>query len=149
MARTAMVTGASSGIGLELAKLLAADAHDVVLVARSEDRLRELAGDLGDGTRVVVADLSDPASPAAVAAEVPEVDVLVNNAGVGDFGEFARGDLDRTMAMLHLNIGALTELTHRYVQGMLERGGGRILNVASTAAFQPGPLMAVYYATKE
>lgn len=110
---TALVTGASSGIGLELAKLDAADGHDLVLVARSTDRLDALAAEIGPGrVRVIGADLA------------------------------------KTLAMIALNISSLTELTHRYLPGMLARGNGRVLNVASLAAFQPGPLMAVYDATK-
>jgi hypothetical protein len=144
---TALVTGASSGIGRDLARLLAADGYDVVLVARRADALEALAAELG-GARVLAADLADPAAPAKLAAEVPDVDVLVNNAGVGDYGPFAEADLAKTLGMLQLNVAALTELTRRYLPGMLERGNGRVLNVASTAAFQPGPLMAVYYATK-
>lgn len=146
-ARTALVTGASSGIGLELARCLASDGYDLVLVARSGDKLQSLADELG-GARVLVADLADPAAPAKVAAEVPAVDVLVNNAGVGDFGPFVDADLDRALSMLQLNVVSLTHLTRAYLPGMVERGSGRVLNVASTAAFQPGPLMAVYYATK-
>lgn len=146
---TALVTGASGGIGLELARLLAADGHDLVLVARSAGKLDELAAELAaERTRVIVADLSRPDAAAAIHAEVPEVDVLVNNAGVGDFGAFVDADLSKTLAMIQLNVTSLTELTHRYLPGMAARGSGRILNVASTAAFQPGPLMAVYYASK-
>jgi short-subunit dehydrogenase len=143
---TALVTGASGGIGLEIARVLAPD-HDLVLVARSAAKLDAVAGELG-GARVIAADLSDPSAVAKIVAEVPEVDVLVNNAGVGDFGAFAEADLDRTLAMIQLNVTSLTALTRRYLPGMLERGHGRVLNVASTASFQPGPLMAVYYATK-
>jgi uncharacterized protein len=145
---TAIVTGASSGIGLELARLLAKDGHDVVLVARSETKLRDLADELGPKTRIVTADLSKPEAAATIVAQVPEADVLVNNAGIGDFGPFAEADLAKTLGMIQLNITSLTELTHRYLPGMVQRGNGRIMNVASTAAFQPGPLMAVYYATK-
>jgi len=143
---TALVTGASGGIGLEVARVLAPD-HDVVLVARSASKLDALASEL-DGARAVAADLSDPSGVAKVVAEVPDVDVLVNNAGVGDFGFFAEADLDRTLAMIQLNVVSLTALSRRYLPGMLERGHGRIMNLASTASFQPGPLMAVYYATK-
>lgn len=143
---TALVTGASSGIGLEIARVLAPD-HDLVLVARSAAKLEALAAELG-GARVITADLSDPAAPAKIAAEVPAVDVLINNAGVGDFGPFAEADPDKTLGMIQLNVTALTALTRTYLPGMLERGTGRIMNVASTASFQPGPLMAVYYATK-
>lgn len=142
----ALVTGASGGIGLEIARVLAPD-HDVVLVARSAAKLETLSEELG-GARVIAADLSDPSAVAKIAAEVPSVDVLVNNAGVGDFGPFAQADVDATLAMIQLNVVSLTALTRAYLPGMLERRSGHILNVASTAAFGPGPLMAVYYATK-
>ena len=144
---TAIVTGASSGIGRELARLLAADGHRLVLVARRSDSLDALAKEL-EGARAIEADLADPSTPARLAAEVPDVDVLVNNAGIGDFGPFAEADLAKTMGLLQLNVGAVTELTRRYLPGMLERGHGKVLNLASTAAFQPGPLMAAYYASK-
>ncbi len=143
---TALITGASGGIGMEIARALAPD-HDLVLVARSVAKLEALADELG-GARVVAADLADPAGVSKVVAEVPAADVLVNNAGVGDFGEFATVDLDKTLAMIQLNVTSLTALTRHFLPGMLERGEGRIMNVASTASFQPGPLMAVYYATK-
>jgi short-subunit dehydrogenase len=143
---TALVTGASSGIGSEIARVLAAD-HDLVLVARSADKLAALATELG-GAQVIAADLSDPAGVASVTGAVPTVDVLVNNAGVGDFGAFADADVDKTLAMIQLNVTSLTALTRHYLPGMLERGHGQVMNVASTASFQPGPLMAVYYATK-
>ncbi len=142
----ALVTGASGGIGLEIARVLAPD-HDLVLVARSAGKLEALAAELG-GARVIAADLSDPAAVGKIAAEVPNTDVLVNNAGVGDFGPFAEADADKTLAMIQLNVTALTALTRQYLPGMLARGSGRVLNVASTASFQPGPLMAVYYTTK-
>ena len=144
---TALITGASSGIGLEIARILAKD-HDVVLAARSEPALRELATELGGKARFVVSDLSDPAGAAKLAAEVPDVGVLVNNAGFGDFGEFATASPERIDQMIELNVGSLTRLSRVYLPAMLQRGSGRIMNVASTAAFQPGPLMAVYYATK-
>ncbi|MBA3287041.1 MAG: SDR family oxidoreductase [Acidimicrobiia bacterium] len=144
---TALVTGASSGIGLELTRLLAADGKRVVLAARSTSALEQLAASLPDAV-AVTADLSTPAGVAALVETVPDVDVLVNNAGVGDFGAFVEADPDRTMAMIQLNVAALTQLTRRYLPAMVERGSGKVLNVASTAAFQPGPLMAVYYATK-
>lgn len=143
----ALITGASSGIGLELARLLAADGHDLVLVARRRERLTELAAELGQG-RVIAADLADRGAPAMIAEQVPSVDILVNNAGHGDSGPFAYADRATQLSMIDVNIRALTELSRLYLPGMLERGDGRILNVASTAAFQPGPLMAVYYASK-
>ncbi len=146
-AKRALVTGASSGIGLELARLLAADGYALTLVARNEQALEALADELG-GAQVVVADLGVPGAVASVVSAAPDVDVLVNNAGVGDYGPFNATNPAKTAAMLQLNTSALTELTRAYLPGMLERGHGRVLNIASTAAFQPGPLMAVYYATK-
>jgi uncharacterized protein len=143
---TALVTGASGGIGLEIARVLAPD-HDLVLVARSGARLEEVASELGNA-RTIALDLAADGSVASVVAQVPDVDVLVNNAGVGDFAPFAESDPARLDTQLALNVGALTQLSRAYLPGMLARGHGRILNVASTAAFQPGPLMAVYYATK-
>ena len=143
---TALVTGASGGIGLEIARVLAPD-HDLVLVARSAAKLDALATELG-GARVIAADLADPSAVGKIVADVPDVDVLVNNAGVGDFGAFAGVDLDKTLGMIQLNVASLTALTRHYLPGMLERGHGRVMNIASTASFQPGPLMAVYYATK-
>lgn len=144
---TALVTGASSGIGRDLARLLAADGHDLVLAARSEGPLHDLADELG-GARVVVVDLGRPDGPATLVAALPEVDVLVNNAGVGDFAAFADADPAKLAVMMQLNMVSLTELMRHYLPGMVERGSGRVLNVASTASFVPGPLMAVYYATK-
>jgi short-subunit dehydrogenase len=142
----ALVTGASGGIGLEIARVLVRD-HEVVLVARSADRLAEVAAELG-GARVLAIDLAAPGAVARVVEAVPEVDVLVNNAGVGDFAPFAEADPEKLDTVIALNVAALTALTRAYLPGMLARRQGRILNVASTAAFQPGPLMAVYYATK-
>jgi uncharacterized protein len=147
MAR-ALITGASSGIGLELARLFVADGHEVVLAARSRSKLEELATELGPAATVVEADLATPGAAAGLVAAVPEIEYLVNNAGVGDFGPFAEADPAKTVGMIQLNVVALTELCRAYLPQMLGRGSGRVMNVASTAAFQPGPLMAVYYATK-
>jgi short-subunit dehydrogenase len=144
---TALITGASSGIGLEIARILARD-HDVIVAARSGAALQELATELGNNARAVVADLSDPAGASKLAAGVPDVDVLVNCAGFGDFGNFALESPEKIDQMIVVNIASLTGLCRTYLPGMLQRGSGRIMNVASTAAFQPGPLMAVYYATK-
>ena len=144
---TALITGASSGIGLEIARILARD-HDVVLAARSVDKLEALATEIGGGARAIAVDLSDPSGPRKLIAEVPAVDVLVNNAGFADWGPFADAPEAKLDGMIELNVGALTRLTRAYLPGMVERGRGRVLNLASTASFQPGPLMAVYYATK-
>lgn len=154
--KTALVTGATSGIGEELARILARDGYDLVLVARNETRLQEVGADLGRrhgiGARVLPADLARPGSAAEIAARVREtsagVDLLVNNAGRGTFGTFARTSLEAELAILQLNVVSLTHLTKLLLPGMVSRGSGGILNVASTAAFLSGPLMAVYYASK-
>jgi short-subunit dehydrogenase len=153
---TALVTGASGGIGLEIARELAARGHDLALVARSADRLAAAAQALGQAhgvtCRVLPLDLSAPGAPERVrdwlAAEGVPVDVLVNNAGFGLHGAFAESDLGRELEMLQLNVVALTALSRLFVKPMVARRSGRILNVASTAAFVPGPFMAVYYASK-
>jgi short-subunit dehydrogenase len=153
---TALVTGASSGIGWELAKLFAADGARLVLVARSEARLRELAEEVrgrhGTESRVIASDLSRPGAAeevfGAVEAAGLGVDVLVNNAAFATYGPFAGGDPREELEEIQLNVVALTQLTKLFLPGMLARRRGGILNVASTAGFQPGPQMAVYYATK-
>jgi short-subunit dehydrogenase len=153
---TVLITGASSGIGRELARLFAGDGADLVLIARSEGRLRELADELaatyGVKTQVVPADLSLPASPGEIAEALTQrhiqVDVLVNNAGFGAHGSIAGIGVERQLEMIEVNVAALTRLTALLLPGMLERRRGAILNVASTAAFQPGPYQAVYCATK-
>jgi len=152
----AVVTGASSGIGYELARILAREGHDLVLVARSGAKLAELADGLRVEhrvtTKILPKDLADPAAPRGVAAKLAadgaHVDVLVNSAGFASYGTFVDADLENELRMIQVNVAALTALTGLLAPGMVERGSGRILNVASTAAFQPGPLMAVYYATK-
>jgi uncharacterized protein len=151
----ALVTGASAGIGRELADILAREGHDLVLVARREPELTDLARELkerhGADSRVLTADLSAPDAATQLVESLgagTAVDVLVNNAGFGGHGAFAERDRDEEMRMIAVNVTALTDLTKQLVPGMVARGRGRILNVASTAAFQPGPFMAVYYATK-
>jgi short-subunit dehydrogenase len=156
MKETALVTGASGGIGEDLARLIAASSRDVVLVARSEAKLQTLADEItrasGVAATVLAVDLSEPAAADRIARSLAErqltIDILVNNAAIGSFGEFARSSPDEQLRMVQLNVTALTMLTRLLLPGMLERRRGRILNVASTAAFQPGPLMAVYYASK-
>ena len=153
---TALVTGASGGIGEELARLFAADGHDLVLVARSRDKLarlaEELAGRHGVAARVLAADLARPETPREIfdglQGEGVPVDALVNNAGFGSYGLFAETDLKKELELLQVNVVALTHLTKLFLGGMLGRRRGYVMNVASTAAFQPGPLMAVYYASK-
>src|SRR2546421_8102087 len=156
MSKTALITGASGGIGYELALLLASDGFDCILVARSRDKLDELAARLESEFRVktlvVARDLSKPSAVDEIDEEVSaasmKVDVLVNNAGFPVYGRFVDTDLRTELEMLQVNVVALTALTKLFVRGMVERGNGRILNLASTAAFVPGPLMAVYYASK-
>jgi len=147
----ALITGASAGLGADFARQLAARGERLVLVARRKDRLDALVAELGNA-RAVEADLSLAGAAerlmADLAAHGEEVDLLVNNAGFGLTGRFAALDGKRQREMIDLNCGALVELAHAVLPGMLERGRGRILNVASTAAFQPGPGMAVYFATK-
>jgi short-subunit dehydrogenase len=154
--KTALITGASSGIGLEFAKIMAQDGVNLVMVARSETKLAELAAYIrnsyGIQVDILVKDLSRPEAPAEVfqytKSQGLEVDYLVNNAGFGDFGFFWETDWDKSVQMIQLNMTALTSLCHLYLPEMIKRKSGRILNVASTAAFQPGPTMAVYFATK-
>ncbi len=153
---TTLITGASAGIGRELARLFAADKSNLVLVARRRERLEELAAELrrkaGVEVRVLTADLGRTDAPQALADELARdgiaVDVLVNNAGFGALGALAELDAARQVEMVQVNVAALTHLTRLLLPGMIERGRGGILNVASTAGFQPGPFMAVYYATK-
>lgn len=150
------MTGGSGGIGLEIAKVLARNEFDLVLVARKRDTLEAAAGQLEGKyairAHVFTADLGRPDAPQAIFdflhnENIP-IEVLVNNAGFGLAGAFADTKLERELEMIQVNISALTHLTKLFLPAMIKRGSGRVLNVASTAAFQPGPLMAVYYATK-
>ena len=151
-----LITGASSGIGEVFARKLAARGRNVLLVARSEDKLITLCNELGRSNSIraqyVALDLSKPESPARLFEEVQKrgltVDMLINNAGFGSMGEFASLDLARELNMIDLNVKSLVELTHRFLPSMIERKQGAIINVASTAAFQPVPFMATYAATK-
>jgi short-subunit dehydrogenase len=156
MGERALITGATSGIGYELAKCVARDRYDLVLVARSEEELQHVADELrrahGISVTIMPRDLARPDAVSELVAELARaglhVDVLVNNAGFGTYGPFAETALATAQEMMQLNMVTLTQLTRRLLPGMLEQRAGKILNVASTAAFQPGPLMAVYYATK-
>jgi uncharacterized protein len=156
MTKTALITGASGGIGYELALLFARDRFDCILIARSRDKLTELAARLENEFRVktlvIVKDLSRPTAVdeiyEEVTAEPMQVDVLVNNAGFPVFGLFNETDLRIELEMLQVNVIALTALTKLFLKPMIERRSGRILNLGSTASFVPGPLMAVYYASK-
>ena len=151
---TALITGASAGIGRALADEFARNGHDVILVARREERLREACDDLEDGFGIeadyVVQDLADRAGREALLESVADrrVDYLVNNVGIGTQGHFLDTDLDTELAQLELNVATPIHLTKRLGPAMRDRGAGGVLNVASSAAFQPGPFMAVYYATK-
>ncbi len=153
---TALVTGASVGIGRELARILAREGHDLVIVARDAERLAALADELrqrhGVSVRVFAKDLARPGAASELHRELAAagvvLEVLVNNAGVGTAGAFAKIPMPRDLELMQLNMVALTELTKLVVGEMLGRGRGRVLNVASTAAFQPGPYMATYYASK-
>jgi short-subunit dehydrogenase len=151
----ALVTGASSGIGADLARELARDGYDLVLAARTVAPMENLAAELrahGAGTVVIAADLSQPRAAAALISAIEArglaVDVLVNNAGLGAVGRFDQADPLRIGEMLQVNVVALTELTRLLLPGMVARRQGKVMLVASTAAFQPGPRMAVYFATK-
>ncbi len=156
MAPTALITGASSGIGAELARRFAQEGYALVLVARSAERLQGVADELrrahGVSVQVLPLDLSDPSTPEAITAALRRegiaLDVLVNNAGFGTHGLFATSDWAAESGMIRVNMVALTHLTRLVLPGMVQRRSGKILNVASLAAFQPGPLMAVYYASK-
>ncbi|MGK7928609.1 MAG: SDR family NAD(P)-dependent oxidoreductase [Spirulina sp.] len=156
MGNTALVTGASSGIGAELARLHAAKGGDLVLVARREETLNQLKSELekahGIKATVIVADLAQPDSAEKIFAATEtagiQIDILINNAGFGGYGKFHDRDLAKDQAMMQVNMVSLVNLTHLYLQGMVERNSGKILHVASTAGFIPGPLQAVYFATK-
>lgn len=153
---TALITGASTGIGAVFAEVLAERGHDLILVARSQDKLAALAEKIGAATgrqvTVIAADLGAPSSGAALAKKVAslklEVDLLVNNAGFGSASAFVRQPAERDAQMIALNCATVVDLVHAFLPAMLARGSGGILNVASVAGFQPTPYMAVYGATK-
>lgn len=153
---TALITGASNGIGLELAKIHASKGGDLVLVARNTTKLNELKTELQNRYKISVFTISKDLAAANAAQEVYDetsrhniqIDYLINNAGFGDFGMFTETNWDKELQMINLNITTLTQFTKLYLKDMVKRGNGKIMNVASTAAFQSGPTMAVYYATK-
>lgn len=150
--QTALITGASSGIGYEMAKELARQKYDVILVARREDKLRELETLLAPfvGVTIVTLDLARAGAAQTLfdALENRPIDLLINNAGFADYALFAHASRPKISAMMQLNIVALTEITHLFLPPMIARGSGQILNVGSIAGYFPGPLMGVYYATK-
>jgi short-subunit dehydrogenase len=154
MENWALVTGASTGIGRELAEVLANNGFNLALVARSQERLSVVADELTSvhkiDVKVLPQDLSRPGAAAAIFENLrgTPISLLVNNAGFGSYGPFVEGDLRLQADMMQVNMTALVQLTGLFVQPMLARRAGRILNVASTAAFQPGPLLNIYYATK-
>lgn len=154
--KTTLITGASSGIGEAFARALAVRGHNLLLVARSEDKLITLCSELGRLASIhcqhVAIDLSKPDSPSRLFEETQtrelEIDLLINNAGFGSMGEFATLDLERELGMIDLNVRSLVDMTFRFLAPMRERKAGAIINVASTAGFQPVPYMATYAATK-
>jgi uncharacterized protein len=156
MNKTALITGASTGIGFEFAKLLAADGYNLVLIARDEQKLRELSASFASkfniSVKIYPKDLSVTGDIENLVRQIREdagaIEILVNNAGFGLSGAFVDTDLARELEMIQLNVVSLVIFTKLWAKEMVQRKGGKILNVASTAAFQPGPLMAIYYATK-
>ena len=154
--RTALVSGASAGLGVESARLFAGDGHDVVLVARRRDKLEAMAAELpqkhGIVGTVVAEDLAHTGAPERIARALEErnvaIEFLVNNAGFGTLGPFSTANAQRELDLVQVNVTALVHLTRLFLPGMVARRSGRVLNVGSTAGFQPGPFMARYYASK-
>ena len=144
----ALITGASSGIGRDIARELAEKGYDLIIVARSTEKLGELKKDLNTNIEIISMDLSSKENCIKLHKMVSDIDILINNAGFGDFGDFTETDLEKDVNMIKTNIIALHVLTKLYLKDMKEKNNGRILNVASIAGFMPGPLMATYYATK-
>ena len=146
---TTVITGASSGIGLELARIFARNGYSLVLVARNQKRLEEVAAELKSvPVQIIAKDLSRIGAAEELVQAAPKCDVLVNNAGYTVFGKFAETPLADELSMMQLNMRTLVILTKLYLPAMIAARSGRILNLASTASFQPGPLMAIYFATK-
>lgn len=156
MNKTTLITGASSGIGLELAHVCAREQHNLIITARRQDRLAELKNILEEKYNITIhpvsTDLASPDGPAELFNFCNDnaltIDNLINNAGIGDYGLFQNSDWERQQTMINLNISSLTRLTHLFLPQLARKERACIMNVASTAAFQPGPLMSVYYASK-
>ncbi|HUQ84773.1 MAG TPA: SDR family oxidoreductase [Candidatus Limnocylindrales bacterium] len=155
MQKTVLITGGSSGIGFELAKIFGQNNYQLILVANDKEKLENAGDELknsGFSVKTIAKDLSNPDSPSQIYEQLKQeeitIDILVNNAGFATYGPFSENDLDKELSELQVNIVTLTHLAKLFVRDMLKKGEGKILNVASTAAFAPGPLMAVYYASK-
>ena len=144
----ALITGASSGIGRDIARELSKRGYDLVIVARNKEKLEELKKDLTTKVEIIVMDLTIDENCKKLYEQAKDIDILVNNAGLGEFGKFTETDLEKELTIIDTNIIALHVLTKLYLQDMTKRNSGRILNVASIAGFMPGPLMATYYSSK-
>ena len=144
----ALITGASSGIGRDIARELSKRGYDLIIVARNREKLEELKEDLTTEVEIIAMDLTIDENCKKLYEQARDIDILVNNAGLGEFGKFAETDIEKELTIIKTNITALHVLTKLYLQDMIKRNSGRILNVASIAGFMPGPLMATYYASK-
>lgn len=144
----ALITGASSGMGRDMAKILSQKGYDLILVARDEKKLEEVKKQLKTETKIVVMDISNEENCKKIYEENKDIDILINNAGFGDCGHFEETSLDKDIQMIHTNIIAYHILTKLYLKEMIKKDSGKILNVASIAGFMPGPLMTTYYSTK-
>ena len=144
----ALITGASSGMGRDMAKILSQKGYDLILVARDEKKLEEVKKQLKTETKIVVMDISKEDNCKKIYEENKDIDILINNAGFGDCGHFEETSLDKDIQMIHTNIIAYHILTKLYLKEMIKKDSGKILNVASIAGFMPGPLMTTYYSTK-
>lgn len=144
----ALITGASSGMGRDMAKILSQKGYDLILVARDEKKLEEVKKQLKTETKIIVMDISKEENCKKIYEENKDIDILINNAGFGDCGHFEETSLDKDIQMIHTNIIAYHILTKLYLKEMIKKDSGKILNVASIAGFMPGPLMTTYYSTK-
>ena len=146
----ALITGASSGIGLDMARILNKNGCELILVAKDKDKLKKVKDELGENVKIIIADLSSEAKlkELYILCKNEDIDILINNAGFGDCGEFSETDLSVELNMIDLNIKSVHILTKLFLKDMKKRNSGYILNVASMAAYSPGPLMATYYSTK-